>query len=63
MVDVDAFIEQATRITDKATYVNPHQHPVGIKYVIVNGKLVISNGRHTRRLSGKALYSQVCKQV
>lgn len=42
-------------IIDKADYVNPHQYPQGINYVLVNGKIVISNGDHTNALPGKVL--------
>ena len=31
-------------VADKATFVSPHQYPVGISYVIVNGKLVLEEG-------------------
>ena len=33
----------------------PHKYPEGIHYVLVNGQLVISKGRHTGALSGKIL--------
>jgi len=42
-------------ISDKATYVEPKQYPEGIKYVIVNGKIVIDHGKHTGELAGKVL--------
>ncbi len=34
-------------IRDTATYDNPHSYPKGIEYVLVNGVLVVENGRHT----------------
>jgi N-acyl-D-amino-acid deacylase len=42
-------------IIDKADYVNPHQYPDGINYVLVNGKIVISKSEHTNTLPGKVL--------
>lgn len=42
-------------IIDKADYVNPHQYPEGIPYVIVNGEIVINKGEHTGKLPGKIL--------
>jgi len=42
-------------IIDKATFKEPHQYPVGIEYVILNGKVVIKNGEHTEIRSGKIL--------
>ena len=42
-------------VADKATYVEPHQYPVGIPYVIVNGQVVLDNGDHSGRLPGKVI--------
>ncbi len=42
-------------IKDKATYTDPHQYPVGIDYVIINGSIVISNGELTKERPGKLL--------
>lgn len=42
-------------VIDKADYVNPHQYPEGIPYVIVNGQLVIEKGEHTGNLPGMIL--------
>ena len=39
-----------------ATFENPHQYPVGIPYVIVNGVVAIDNGRHTGALAGRVIY-------
>ena len=38
-----------------ATQANPKQFPVGIEYVIVNGKVVVEKGNHTGVLAGRAL--------
>jgi len=51
--DIVAF-DPAT-IADKATYENPHQYAVGMKHVLVNGKVVLENGEHTGALPGRAL--------
>jgi N-acyl-D-aspartate/D-glutamate deacylase len=42
-------------VIDKATFESPHQYPEGIPYVIVNGKIVLDDGRHTGELPGKVL--------
>ncbi len=44
-------------IQDKATFIDPHQYPEGIPYVIVNGKVVIKNGEHTGAMPGKVIRS------
>ena len=51
--DIVAFDPAA--IADKATYENPHQYAVGMKHVLVNGKVVLENGEHTGSLPGRAL--------
>ena len=38
-----------------ATFDEPEQLPIGIYYVVVNGKLVIDRGEHTGALPGRAL--------
>lgn len=58
----DITVFNPEKIEDKATYASPHQYPVGIKYVIVNGKVVIANGKHTRELPGKALRLQTIEK-
>ena len=42
-------------IYDTATYENPHSYPKGIKYVIINGEVVIEDEEHTGRKPGKLL--------
>lgn len=59
----DIAIFDPEKILDKATYEKPHQYPDGIKHVIVNGKPVIAEGKHTQQLPGKALRLQVNKPV
>ncbi len=43
------------RIQDNATYENPVAVPTGIDYVLVNGEVVIDEGRHTGAKPGKVL--------
>ncbi|MDH5714879.1 MAG: D-aminoacylase [Candidatus Aminicenantes bacterium] len=51
----DITIFDPQRVIDKSTWENPHQYSEGITYVIVNGKVVISEGKHTGALSGHVL--------
>jgi len=51
----DLVIFDFNEIEDLATFENPHQFPKGIKYVIVNGKIVVKEGKHTGVLAGKVL--------
>jgi len=43
---------------DVATYDKPHQYATGVRYVFVNGKLVIDEGKFTEELPGKVLRHQ-----
>jgi dihydroorotase/N-acyl-D-amino-acid deacylase len=52
----DVTIFDQDRVIDRATFETPHQFPVGIKYVIVNGVVTIDNDRHTGALAGRVLY-------
>jgi N-acyl-D-amino-acid deacylase len=51
----DIVVFDPKTVIDKATFENPHQYPEGIKYVIVNGEIVINDEEHTGALSGKVL--------
>ncbi|MGH9160665.1 MAG: N-acyl-D-amino-acid deacylase family protein, partial [Vicinamibacteraceae bacterium] len=51
----DVTIFDPDTVADKATFEDPHQYPVGIPYVIVNGVLVLDRGRHTGALPGHVL--------
>ena len=52
----DIVVFDPQRVIDTATYSNPHQFPVGIGHVVVNGQLVVDAGRHTGVRSGVALH-------
>jgi N-acyl-D-amino-acid deacylase len=51
--DVTIFNEE--RLDDVASYENPTAYPTGIDYVLVNGRLVIDQGRHTGAKPGSVL--------
>ena len=51
----DITIFNPLKIIDKATFAIPHQYPEGIEYVLVNGKMVIEKGEHTKNMPGKVL--------
>ena len=51
----DLVIFDEKTIADRATFDKPHQFPVGISYVLVNGELVFADGRMTGARPGVAL--------
>jgi N-acyl-D-amino-acid deacylase len=63
VISVGAFADlvafDPAKVADKATFEQPHQYPVGIPHVWVNGIPVIKGGEHTGELSGRVLRSSV----
>ena len=52
----DIAIFDPDEIIDKATFENPHQYAIGIKFVLVNGAIVVENGQHTGARPGRILH-------
>lgn len=42
------------QVADRATFESPHQYPVGIPHVVVNGVVTIRDGEHTGGLGGRS---------
>ncbi len=59
----DIVVFDPDNVIDKATYTEPHQYPEGINYVIVNGTIVVNDGKHTGAKPGRALFRNVSGQV
>jgi dihydroorotase/N-acyl-D-amino-acid deacylase len=51
----DVTIFNAGTVRDVGSFTDPHHHPEGIPYVIVNGVPVVDNGAFTRARPGKVL--------
>ncbi|HET9755824.1 MAG TPA: D-aminoacylase [Candidatus Limnocylindrales bacterium] len=51
----DLVVFDPTAIADVATYEDPARHPVGIEHVVVNGRLVITDGAETDERPGRLL--------
>ncbi len=54
----DIVLVDRKNVLDNSTFSKPHQYPEGIEYVLVNGKVVIERGEHTRTLVGEVLNLQ-----
>ena len=52
--DIVVFNEKT--ISDNATFQNPHQYSNGVEYVLINGVIVIKDGKHTGAKPGKVLH-------
>ena len=57
-VEADLTIFAADKIENIATYSEPDQYPIGIEYVVVNGKIAAEKGKRTDILAGKVLVKQ-----
>jgi N-acyl-D-amino-acid deacylase len=51
--DLVAF--DAADVADRATFDDPHQYPVGIPLVVVNGVVTLREGEHTGSLGGRGV--------
>jgi len=51
----DIVIFEYEKIVDTSTYEQPSLYPDGIKYVLVNGQVVVDGTQHTGRLVGRVL--------
>jgi N-acyl-D-amino-acid deacylase len=51
----DIVVFDPDKISDKATYDNPHEYSMGIQYLLIDGEKVIDDGSYNGRLAGKPL--------
>ncbi|UYZ63402.1 N-acyl-D-amino-acid deacylase family protein [Hymenobacter weizhouensis] len=51
----DIVVFDPATVQDRSTFEQPHQYSVGMRYVLVNGRLTVSEGRHTGARSGQVL--------
>jgi N-acyl-D-amino-acid deacylase len=51
----DLVLFDPATVVDRATYESPRSEPVGIKAVIVNGTVVVDDGRHSKLRTGAVL--------
>jgi N-acyl-D-amino-acid deacylase len=48
----DIVVFDPEEISDRATYENPHQYSVGIRFLLINGEVVIEDGSYNGKLAG-----------
>jgi N-acyl-D-aspartate/D-glutamate deacylase len=48
----DVVVFDPLTVRDTATFKQPHQYPIGIEWVLVNGQVVIAGGEHQRTRPG-----------
>jgi len=52
----DIVVFDEAKVLDLSTFEKPHQYSTGFQYVLVNGKLVVDQAKHTGVRSGMVLY-------
>jgi N-acyl-D-amino-acid deacylase len=52
----DIVVFDDNTVKDQSTFEAPHQYSTGFSYVIVNGKVVVNEGKHTGIRSGQIVY-------
>jgi dihydroorotase/N-acyl-D-amino-acid deacylase len=58
----DVVIFDPQLVADRATFENPHQFPVGMDYVVVNGQVELEHGQQNAVRAGRPLYGPGYKQ-
>jgi N-acyl-D-aspartate/D-glutamate deacylase len=51
----DILIFDPEKVVERSTYTDPHQLAEGMVHVLVNGRLVIDDGKFTSALPGRVL--------
>ncbi len=51
----DIVVFDPVKIIDRATFESPNQYPIGVEYVLVNGKISVDKGQRTASLAGRVL--------
>ena len=54
----DLVIFDPATVADRATFTDPFQYPVGIPTVVVNGRVVLDQGRHTGERPGVVIHGK-----
>ncbi len=55
----DVTVFDSSEVIDRATYTDPFHYSEGIRYVIVNGNVVLDDGKHTGARPGRSLRHEV----
>jgi N-acyl-D-aspartate/D-glutamate deacylase len=51
----DLVVFDPETVADRATFTEPHQYPVGISRVLVNGQVAVENGEATGKTAGRLI--------
>jgi N-acyl-D-aspartate/D-glutamate deacylase len=51
----DLVVFDPAMVSDRSTFQNPHQYPVGIPWVLVNGRVAVEEGAYAGVRAGRVL--------
>ena len=51
----DLAVFDPKKVANNAAYQDPHRYPTGVHFVVVNGVVVVENGKHMGTYPGKIL--------
>jgi N-acyl-D-amino-acid deacylase len=54
----DVTVFDAATIADRSTFTDPHHYSVGVRHVVVNGRLTVKDGAHLGTRAGRVLHRQ-----
>ena len=54
----DLVVFDPATVMDRSTYEDPRQYPAGIDWVLVNGCVVVENGKHSGERPGRTIRSR-----
>jgi N-acyl-D-amino-acid deacylase len=57
-MDADLVIFDPDTVAERSSFQDPHQYPAGLPYVILNGQVVVDQGRFTGTLAGTVVRKQ-----
>ena len=52
----DVTVFDAAAIADRSTFTDPHHYSVGVRHVVVNGRLTVKDGAHLGTRAGRVLH-------
>ena len=58
----DLVVFDPQTIAEKATFLEPHQHSVGVDHVLIGGQFVLKAGKMTGALPGRPLPGREVKE-
>jgi N-acyl-D-amino-acid deacylase len=51
----DVTVFDPATVVDRSTFTDPHHYSQGIRFVVINGEVVVDEGTHTGARPGKVL--------